>query len=93
MISTVTANPRRRSKSIPAPGTKLLIAATMSATRSWPAARMPATTWSCVSPAGMFRVKNPVKITSVARPSTRGAHTASTTDAAPMRVTTIIATL
>ena len=77
---------------MPEPGVSS-IAEAMSANRSWPAARSPSIACSLVVPGGMCLDITPEKITSMARPITRGAYTASTTDTAFMTNTAVSAIL
>ena len=79
-------------KSTPWPGTRVM-AEIMSAVESWPCARSPASTCSWSAPAGRERPTTPAKITPIARPSTRGAHTPRTTETTTARTTTVRAAL
>ena len=72
---------------MPAPGTTS-IAESMEAKSSMPRARSISTAWALVEPAGSIVETTPSKMTLVARPSTLGAATASTTVPTAARATT-----
>ena len=61
---------------MPEPGTRRIVD-TMDASCSWPWARSPATTCSCVTPVGNWRLMTPSKMRSVASPRIFGPMTAN----------------